>query len=106
MAAPWTIRRALATFADTASLKSAPLATYPKTNPEFTTNPILNWHTFPDFAAVKPEHVVPAMEVLVKQVESTFLERSKHMIPTWKGTLGQSKPSMCPHFDRLLQLNP
>ncbi|KAF9096179.1 hypothetical protein BGX23_011874 [Mortierella sp. AD031] len=84
---PLTIRRALATITDTASIKGAhPM--YPKTNSEFSTNPILNWHTFPDFAAVRSEHVVPAIEVLVKQIEATFLERSKRMNPTWEGTMG------------------
>lgn len=81
---PLTIRRALATITD---IKAA-TATYPKTNPEFTTNPILNWQTFPDFAAIKAEHVVPAIEVLTKQIEATFQERSKRMTPTWEGTMG------------------
>ncbi|KAG9070387.1 hypothetical protein KI688_009724 [Linnemannia hyalina] len=81
---PLTIRRALATITD---IKGA-TATYPKTNPEFTTNPILNWHTFPDFAAIKAEHVVPAVEILTKQIEATFQERSKRMTPTWEGTMG------------------
>ena len=83
---PLTIRRALATITD---IKGA-TAAYPKTNPEFTTNPILNWHTFPDFAAIKAEHVVPAIEVLTKQIEATFQERSKRMTPTWEGTMGLS----------------
>ncbi|KAF9282803.1 hypothetical protein BGZ88_010845 [Linnemannia elongata] len=81
---PLTVRRALATITD---IKAA-TATYPKTNPEFTTNPILNWQTFPDFAAIKAEHVVPAIEVLTKQIEATFQERSKRMTPTWEGTMG------------------
>ncbi|KAF9133479.1 hypothetical protein BGW39_009669 [Mortierella sp. 14UC] len=84
---PLTIRRALATIAGNVSVKGAS-ASYPKTNPEFTTNPILNWHTFPDFAAIKAEHVVPAIEVLTKQIEATFQERSKRMTPTWEGTMG------------------
>lgn len=86
-ARPLTIRRALATITDI----KAPISTYPKTNPEFATNPILNWHTFPNFAAIKAEHVVPAIEVLTKQIEATFQERSKRMTPTWEGTMGLSK---------------
>jgi oligopeptidase A len=86
-ARPLTIRRALATITDTKD----PTRTYPKTNPEFATNPILNWHTFPNFAAIKAEHVVPAIEVLTKQIEATFQERSKRMTPTWEGTMGLSK---------------
>ncbi|KAG0254810.1 hypothetical protein BG011_005516 [Mortierella polycephala] len=81
---PLTIRRALATVKDIPTHHEAPS----KVNPEFKTNPILNWKEFPDFAAVKPEHVVPAMETLVQYIEKTFEERSQKFTPTWEGTMG------------------
>ncbi|KAF8978654.1 hypothetical protein BGZ46_006246 [Entomortierella lignicola] len=94
--APLTIRRALATLTDTPSgynkppTSSTPLSSE-KQSPEFTTNPILNWTEFPDFAAIKPEHVVPAMEALVQHIEKTFTERSQSFTPTWEGTLGMTQ---------------
>ncbi|KAF9949501.1 hypothetical protein BGZ70_001756, partial [Mortierella alpina] len=89
-AAPITLQRALATVSDASSptLDAAAPVGNSKANPEFSTNPILNWSAFPDFAAVKPEHVVPAMEALVNHVESVFAERSRHFSPTWEGTMG------------------
>ncbi|KAG0199664.1 hypothetical protein BGX28_007101 [Mortierella sp. GBA30] len=88
--APLTIRRALAMLTDASTIHStsAPFAGQAKDHPEFKTNPILNWTEFPDFAAIKPEHVVPAMEALVKHVETTFAERSRKFSPTWDGTMG------------------
>ncbi|KAF9109917.1 hypothetical protein BGX27_006995 [Mortierella sp. AM989] len=62
-----------------------------KHNPEFTSNPILNWTEFPDFAAINPEHVVPAMEALVQHIEKTFTERSQNFTPTWEGTMGMTQ---------------
>ncbi|KAF9180292.1 hypothetical protein BGZ50_006306 [Haplosporangium sp. Z 11] len=70
---PLTIRRALATVKDILTPHEAPL----KVSHEFKTNPILNWKEFPDFAAVKPEHVVPAMETLDLDDE---LERASGII--------------------------
>ncbi|KAF9953990.1 hypothetical protein BGZ72_004995 [Mortierella alpina] len=86
---PIPIQRALATLADSSPSLGAPApAGDVKANPEFSTNPILNWAAFPDFAAIKAEHVVPAMEALVNHVESAFAERSRHFSPTWEGTMG------------------
>ncbi|KAF9435041.1 hypothetical protein BGZ76_007000 [Entomortierella beljakovae] len=94
--APFTIRRALATLHDiplgfnkTAQPNANPISN--KQNPEFTTNPILSWSEFPDFAAIKPEHVVPAMQALVQHVEKTFTERSQNFLPTWDGTMGMTQ---------------
>ncbi|KAI8602145.1 hypothetical protein EDD21DRAFT_336276 [Dissophora ornata] len=91
-AAPLTIRRALATVTNAPiTQRTAPgtsVSGDAKQNPEFTTNPILNWSEFPDFAAIKPEHVVPAMEALVQHVEKSFTERSQNFTPTWEGTMG------------------
>lgn len=103
---PLTIRRALATVTDTlygvtaARLgKSSSTTTTPdffaqhaqhlaSVDPEFASNPILHWSEFPDFAAVKPSHVVPAMTALVHYVETQFQQRSKQFTPTWEGTMG------------------
>ncbi|KAG0321249.1 hypothetical protein BGZ99_004037 [Dissophora globulifera] len=100
---PLTIRRALATISDApiysldppgapnSKLKSsAPLAVAEKSM-EFSKNPILNWKEFPDFAAIKPDHVVPAVEGLVDYVEKTFELRSKDFLPTWEGTMGMTQ---------------
>ncbi|KAG0354966.1 hypothetical protein BC939DRAFT_484561 [Gamsiella multidivaricata] len=54
-------------------------------------NPILNWTEFPDFADIRPEHVVPAMEALVQHIEKTFAERSQNFTPTWDGTMGMTQ---------------
>ncbi|KAG0226282.1 hypothetical protein BGW42_003778 [Actinomortierella wolfii] len=81
-AGPFTIRRALATITDT------PTATPANVDPEFKSNPILNWSKFPDFAAIEDDHVVPAMKALIKDIETKFLERSKRFEPSWEGSLG------------------
>ncbi|KAF9276819.1 hypothetical protein BGZ68_009721 [Mortierella alpina] len=97
-AAPVTGQRALATLSDSSPSLGAPSPVGDvKTNPEFSTNPILNWAAFPDFAAIKAEHVVPAMEALVNHVESVFAERSRHFSPTWEGTMGLSKSILPPY---------
>ncbi|KAG0000453.1 hypothetical protein BGZ80_009642 [Entomortierella chlamydospora] len=95
--APLTIRRALATLSDipsnykkSSSVSNATLSGG-KDSPEFTTNPILTWNEFPDFGAIKPEHVVPAMEALVQYVEKAFTERSQNFTPTWEGTMGMTQ---------------
>ncbi|KAF9215718.1 hypothetical protein BGZ59_000466 [Podila verticillata] len=102
---PLTIRRALATVTDTlygvtasrlgkssSSSHSDFFAQHAQhlasVDPEFASNPILHWSEFPDFAAVKPEHVVPAMTALVQYVETQFQQRSKQFTPTWAGTMG------------------
>lgn len=105
---PLTIRRALATVTDTlygvtaarhgksssSSSTSTPdfFAQHAQhlaaVDPEFASNPILHWSEFPDFAAVKPSHVVPAMTALVHYVETQFQQRSKQFTPTWEGTMG------------------
>ncbi|KAF9581037.1 hypothetical protein BGW38_002095 [Lunasporangiospora selenospora] len=84
---PLTIRRALATVTDSgAALKSVG----PKSL-EFNTNPILNWKAFPDFAAVRPDHVVPAITALVQYIETTFADRAKKFSPSWAGTMGETQ---------------
>jgi oligopeptidase A len=51
---------------------------------------VLSQAPFFDFAAIKPEHVVPAMEALVRHIETTFEKRSQSFEPTWEGTMGMS----------------
>ncbi|KAF9988314.1 hypothetical protein BGZ75_009644 [Mortierella antarctica] len=88
-ATPITVQRALATLSDSSPSLGVPSPVGDtKATPEFSSNPILNWAAFPDFAAIKAEHVVPAMEALVNHVESVFAERSRHFTPTWEGTMG------------------
>ncbi|KAF9966180.1 hypothetical protein BGZ73_001120, partial [Actinomortierella ambigua] len=74
---PLSIRRALATITNT----PANTTTTPR-DPEFESNPILNWTKFPNYASVQDDHVVPAMKALVKDIESKFLERSKNFEPS------------------------
>ncbi|KAF9918503.1 hypothetical protein BX616_008348 [Lobosporangium transversale] len=92
---PFSICRALATVTNvphTHSSSSPGVSTgISKNSPEFTINPILNWLEFPNFAAIKPEHVVPAMEALVQYTEKAFEERSRHFTPTWEGTMGKTQ---------------
>ncbi|KAG0250656.1 hypothetical protein DFQ27_009278 [Actinomortierella ambigua] len=82
---PLTIRRALATITNTPT-RAASTASR---DPEFESNPILNWTKFPNYSAVQDDHVVPAVQALVKEIETKFLERSKHFEPSWEGTLGK-----------------
>ncbi|KAG0220955.1 hypothetical protein BGX31_010336 [Mortierella sp. GBA43] len=84
-----TIRRALATTTDIPP--HLHVSGWSETSPQFVTNPVLNWKEFPDFASIKPEHVVPAMEALVQQIEKTFEERSRNFTPTWEGTMGMTQ---------------
>lgn len=98
--APLTIRRALATITNTTSIRGGASGNHvealahedkKKDIVEFQTNPVLNWKEFPDFATIRPDHVVPAVTALVQYVEKEFTERSKHFSPTWEGTMGLSK---------------
>ena len=52
-------------------------------------NPLLASEGLPDFAAIRPEHVVPAVQHLVKQATEKLAQIEQHLQPTWEGSLGK-----------------
>ncbi|CAG8602731.1 11278_t:CDS:10 [Ambispora leptoticha] len=56
--------------------------------PEERENPVLNWDKFPNFAAITPENILSALEILLPRVEKEFLKREKNFSPTWEGSIG------------------
>ena len=52
-------------------------------------NPLLATTGLPDFAAIRPEHVVPAVRYLVQQATEKLSQIEKQLTPTWEGSLGQ-----------------
>ena len=52
------------------------------------TNPLLNIPNFVDYAAVRPEHVTPAMDVLIQNVQATLQQVTKESTPaTWEAVI-------------------
>jgi len=51
-------------------------------------NPLCDFHDLPDYAAVRPEHIGPALDALITAAEQT-LERitSPHTAPTWDAVI-------------------
>ena len=48
-------------------------------------NPLLNHQTLPAFSTVKPEHVVNAVETIIKENEQTLAEvLAQEGTPTWE----------------------
>ncbi|WP_010582212.1 M3 family metallopeptidase [Schlesneria paludicola] len=52
-------------------------------------NPLLATSGLPDFAAIRPEHVVPAVQHLVHDATEKLTEIEQHLQPTWEGSLGK-----------------
>lgn len=52
-------------------------------------NPLLATSGLPDYAAIKPEHVVPAVQKIVADATRQLCEIEKHLVPTWEGSLGR-----------------
>lgn len=50
-------------------------------------NPILNWDIFPDFSAITPEHVVPAMQEAVARSVADLEALEAERPTTWHGLL-------------------
>ncbi|MFG6179454.1 oligopeptidase A [Halomonas sp. THAF12] len=51
-----------------------------------STNPLLDAHTLPPFAEIKPEHVVPAIETLLaenREAVEALVARAEREAPTW-----------------------
>lgn len=54
-----------------------------------TDNPLLATTGLPDFAAIRPEHIVPAVKQIVSQATQRLAEIEQNLTPTWEGSLGQ-----------------
>lgn len=52
-------------------------------------NPLLATSGLPDFAAIRPEHVVPAVQHLVQDATQKLANIEQHLQPTWEGSLGK-----------------
>ncbi|MGL4231314.1 MAG: hypothetical protein ACRCWJ_08110, partial [Casimicrobium sp.] len=48
-----------------------------------STNPLLNFDGLPDYAAIKPEHVVPAIDALIDAAKKTVAQIEKTESVTW-----------------------
>ncbi|HEY0985100.1 MAG TPA: M3 family peptidase, partial [Schlesneria sp.] len=54
-----------------------------------TDNPLLATTGLPDFAAIRPEHIVPAVKQIVSHATQRLADIEQHLAPTWEGSLGQ-----------------
>lgn len=52
-------------------------------------NPLLATSGLPDYAAIRPEHIVPAVKHIVEVVTTRLAEIEKELEPTWEGSLGK-----------------
>jgi oligopeptidase A len=56
---------------------------------QLANNPLLKTSGLPDFAAIRPEHIVPAVRYIVKDATEKLEAIEKELAPTWEGSLGQ-----------------
>ena len=52
-------------------------------------NPLLATSGLPDFAKIRPEHIVPAVKHIVADATKKLTEIEKELTPTWDGSLGK-----------------
>ena len=52
-------------------------------------NPLLATSGLPDFAAIRPEHVVPAVTHLLAEAAMKLDTMERELAPTWDGTIGK-----------------
>ena len=52
-------------------------------------NPLLATSGLPDFAAIRPEHVVPAVTKLLAEAATKLDAMERELAPTWDGTIGK-----------------
>lgn len=52
-------------------------------------NPLLATTGLPDYAAIRPEHVVPAVRHIVEDATKKLAEIEQELTPTWEGSLGK-----------------
>ena len=50
-------------------------------------NPLIGYTGIPAFDKITPEHVVPAVEYMLKKVETKFDEIINNIVPTWDGLI-------------------
>jgi oligopeptidase A len=55
------------------------------TNATVAQNPLLIGKGLPPFQEIKPEHVVPGITQILKELEQTFTELESNITPTWEG---------------------
>ena len=48
-------------------------------------NPLLQPSVFPHFDLIRPEHVVPAMQQLLAELDAALQQLEAHAQPTWEG---------------------
>ena len=54
-----------------------------------TNNPLLATSGLPDFGAIRPEHVVPAVRQIVEEATRKLTEIERSLTPTWEGSIGK-----------------
>ena len=52
-------------------------------------NPLLASSGLPDFAAIRPEHIVPAVTYLLAEATAKLEAIERELVPTWAGTIGK-----------------
>ena len=52
-------------------------------------NPLLATTGLPDFAAIRPEHIVPAVTQIVEEATRKLTAIEQELTPTWEGSLGK-----------------
>ena len=52
-------------------------------------NPLLATSGLPDFAAIRPEHIVPAVTQLLAEATTKLEAIERELSPTWAGTIGK-----------------
>ena len=51
-------------------------------------NPLLVTSGLPDYAAIRPEHIIPAVKQIVQEATRKLTEIEQSLTPTWEGSLG------------------
>ena len=52
-------------------------------------NPLLATSGLPDYAAIRPEHIVPAVRHVLSEVNEQLTAIEAELAPTWEGTIGR-----------------
>ncbi len=56
-------------------------------NTTTTSNPLLSEEGLPPFNLITPEHVVPAIEQVIKNIQARFSEIENNLDPSWEGMI-------------------
>ncbi|MBC8115346.1 MAG: M3 family metallopeptidase [Candidatus Saccharimonas sp.] len=57
--------------------------------PSLINNPLLASTGLPDFAAIRPEHIVPAVRHVLAEATTKLEEIERELTPTWAGTIAK-----------------